>query len=189
MDLLTTFALTIRLYDVTGVPPAIFQQALAVASSTLREAGVDVQWALCPANEGAATAAPRCQELLAPNELVLRVRNAAGKTGPHTLGDAIVDTRIHAGSMATLYADRVVAAAANSGAEIGVVLGRAMVHEVGHLLLGRRDHATAGLMRAHWTAGELRQSSRRDWRFSAVEISEIRSGLNRRTVASENTGH
>lgn len=189
MHLLTTLALTIRLYDVTGVPPATLQQALAVASSTLQQAGVELQWTHCPAAATAAAAASHCQEPLAANELVLRVQHAAVKTGSQTLGDAVVDTRVRAGSLATLYADRIVAAATNSGVEIGVVLGRAVAHEVGHLLLGRRDHATAGLMRAHWTAGELRQGARRDWRFSDAEMDEIRSGLTRRTGVAETAGN
>lgn len=38
---------------------------------------------------------------------------------------------------------------------LGLVLGRALAHEIGHYLLGTRDHSPAGLMRADFTAREF----------------------------------
>jgi hypothetical protein len=177
MDALTVLTLTIRLYDATGLSHDTWEQAIAVAASTLHQTGVKAQWMDC----SAPAAAGRCQAPLVQNELILRVRHASKRTGTQTLGDAVVDTRVRAGSFATLYANRIIATAADSGVDQGVVLGRALAHEIGHLLLGRRDHAAGGLMRAHWTAVELQRSLARDWRFSDAELAEIRSALARRT--------
>jgi hypothetical protein len=44
---------------------------------------------------------------------------------------------------------------------LGVVLGRALAHEVGHYLLGTHTHARHGLMRPH---------------FSAFEFTDLRDG-------------
>jgi hypothetical protein len=37
----------------------------------------------------------------------------------------------------------------------GMVLGHAIAHELGHLLLGVDAHSPEGLMRAHWTSRDL----------------------------------
>lgn len=46
---------------------------------------------------------------------------------------------------------------------LGLVLGRAIAHEIGHYLLGTRDHAPRGLMRAQIDARDF--SDLRDGRF------------------------
>jgi hypothetical protein len=178
MALLAALTLTIRLYDATGLSPDAWEQAIAVAAATLQQTGLATEWLDCG---GAPAASGRCQEPLTPNELILRIRDASKRTGPQTLGDAVIDTRARAGNLATLYADRIAATAAGSGVAEGVVLGSALAHEIGHLLLGRRDHAASGLMRAHWSAIELQRQLARDWRFSEAEAAEIRAGLTRRT--------
>jgi hypothetical protein len=58
--------------------------------------------------------------------------------------------------VSTTAARRVVALAGHDGEpqalsdrRLGVVLGRAVAHEIGHFLLATRGHARPGLMRAH----------------------------------------
>ena len=45
------------------------------------------------------------------------------------------------------------------------ILGHAMAHELGHLLLGMNSHSPTGLMRAHWTSEDLANATVGDfWR-------------------------
>ena len=67
--------------------------------------------------------------------------------------------------------------------EIGDLLGRAMVHEIGHMLIGTPAHSRFGLMRAVWASSELRRGMPLDWVFSPKEGSELRRRLMARTSA------
>ena len=49
------------------------------------------------------------------------------------------------------------------------VLGSAIAHEVGHLLLGTPTHGVSGLMREVWTEEELALGREEDWLFTPSE--------------------
>ena len=68
--------------------------------------------------------------------------------------------------------------ASQADASPSLVLGRAIAHELGHLLIGTPRHSSRGLMRALWSQEELRGDRAADWRFSADE-----SALMKRTLA------
>ena len=53
--------------------------------------------------------------------------------------------------------DRIDALARQAGVDPGMLLGRAVAHEIGHLILGTTKHAKSGLMRATWKTDELRR--------------------------------
>jgi hypothetical protein len=58
-----------------------------------------------------------------------------------------------------------------------VILGHAMAHELGHLLLGTKAHSPGGLMRAHWTREDLANTSKGNLRFSKEQCLTLRSRL------------
>jgi hypothetical protein len=72
--------------------------------------------------------------------------------------------------LATVYADRVKSVAKRTGANAGRLIGRAMAHEIGHLLLGTSHHSVAGLMRARWSDGEVQRDLEPDWALSSQDI-------------------
>jgi hypothetical protein len=95
----------------------------------------------------------------------------------------VIDVPRHSGSLGTVYEDRVGDLAAQAGVDDGELLGRAMAHEIGHMLIGTSSHARFGLMRAVWASGELRRDMPLDWMFSSKEGSELRRRLTARTAA------
>jgi hypothetical protein len=99
------------------------------------------------------------------------------------LGSAILNRHTGEGAVATVYADRIEALARVSDVAAGAVLGRAMAHELGHLLTGTSSHAKRGLMRALWTSAELRRNLPGDWRFSHDESDRIRRRSGERVAA------
>ena len=99
-----------------------------------------------------------------------------GRLGVDTLGFALVDVDAGAGLLATVYADRVRVVAQSAGVDEAELLGRAMAHEVGHLLLGTNGHAAHGLMRASWSSVDLR-GHRVQWFFNGKEGEAMRSGI------------
>ena len=86
------------------------------------------------------------------------------------LGFAVVDPDTQAGKMATVFHDQVDAVARRTGVARSELLGRALAHEVGHLLLGVRGHSRTGIMRAVWTDDELTRDRPDDWVFAAGDI-------------------
>jgi hypothetical protein len=162
--------LTVRVYDMTG-EYADRRRALTTAAGALAPAGVQIRWV----EPGAPYAgAP------APQDLVVRLarRDAlATRPGTMALGYAVVDAEGRRGTVATIFLERVDWLARISGADAEELAGLAIAHEVGHLLLGTNAHAPRGLMRARWTADELRARRPADWQLHGREGDQLRAGL------------
>ena len=161
----------VRVYDSAGVQAEMKESAFAVAAQTLAAASVAVRWKECDG------AGPSCRAPVAPGELVVRIVRAPapGRARPHLpLGDAFVDRGTGAGVLATIYADRVMRVAAAAGIDAATLLGRAIAHELGHLLLATDAHATRGLMRPTWSREDLRKERSADWIFTPEEVAHLR---------------
>jgi hypothetical protein len=166
-------AINVRVYNSAGVESAAVDAGLDVAAATLAAASVDVRWQRCGEDL-------RCQMVMRAPELALRfVRRAVGRhsTGAVPLGDALVDPRARTGVLATIYADRVERLAAASGAEMPTLLGRAIAHELGHLLLATSTHSSRGLMRAAWSLEDIRRRDNAAWAFTDPDVAAIRARL------------
>jgi hypothetical protein len=183
--------LTARFYTVADVPVSDRAAATQVAANILRAAGVEVAWKDCN-NRRSSTdraAASLCLTPPSPDEVIVRFVSAPGSTtllnqaAGDRLGDAYVDKAAWAGTLATVYVDRVAAMARATGVDAGTLLGRVMAHEIGHLLLGTSKHRPSGLMRAEWSATLLQRRIGNDWRFSKVDAVGLREGLARRAEA------
>jgi hypothetical protein len=66
---------------------------------------------------------------------------------------------------------------------IGRGLGRVLAHELGHYLLGRKDHARSGLMRASFKGDELVARDRRTFQLQSRELSALDVRLAQLTAA------
>jgi hypothetical protein len=78
--------------------------------------------------------------------------------------------------------ERVSALAATCHLDVRTLLGRAIAHEVGHLLLGTADHAPDGLMRAAWSQHALRHERPGDWVFTPRDAQAMRDAVRMRTA-------
>ena len=174
----------VRVYDATGAGPGARRASLDIASRIVSAASVELIWRHC--NEPAATgrSAPadqanktHCDLPLAPGELALRlVRTGAvnEQSRELPLGDALINTRTGGGVLATIYLDRVEWMAQQTGIDPRALLGRAIAHELGHLLMATSAHAANGLMRPIWLQSEIRRRHNTDWTFRPTEIAAIR---------------
>jgi len=159
----------VRLYDIQGVPPETVAAARATTAQILRHANVDLRWRGCP-----------CEKPVGPVELMIRLAASTPESEPASLGFSYVDVQKQAGTLATVFSDRVHLLAVAARVDEGALLGRAMAHEIGHLLLGTHDHAVRGLMRGKWTSIELQKNQAFDWQLSGDDGTSIRNALNRR---------
>ena len=162
-------SLTVRVYPPAGLPSALQTRALAEAEAVFLAALVDVQWQVCARR----SASPACDEPPGPSEVLLVVRaGTACDDSAVTLGEAIV--RRAGGVLATVYADCVRRLATQTGADVGLLLGRVAAHELGHLMMRTSAHARRGLMRPNWTREEVRRNRAGDWAFTAADAAAMR---------------
>src|SRR5215467_11944137 len=166
-------SLAVRIYDAYGVPADHLAKARATTEGIMKATGVAVTWIQCP-----------CPSPVGARELIVRIIAASPASNPASLGFSFVDVDHKAGTLATVFVDRVHALAAAAAADDGELLGRAMAHEIAHLLLGTRDHERHGLMRGQWTTTELAQQHPSDWLLSRDEAARIRQAITRRSIES-----
>ena len=58
-----------------------------------------------------------------------------------------------------------------------VLLGHVMAHEITHILQGIPRHSPTGLMKAHWSAGDLRRMMSTPLAFGPNDVELIQLGL------------
>jgi hypothetical protein len=174
----------IRAYNTYGVS----EQAVRTASRTLRrlfsDAGIDAKWRDCRVvGRRARHENDPCADPLKPNELIVRVvggRAITGADGTMSLGDAFIDPETKKGALATVYADRVAIMADALRIDFGTMVGRAITHEIAHLLLGTPVHTTVGLMRATWRAATVMSTEQTDWLFTREQQAAMRQAVSLR---------
>ncbi len=167
--------LVVRIYDSVGVSSADLDRARASAGAILASAGIEPIWRPCHVSP--------CTGPVKPHEITIRVVRSGPLSEKGSLGFSVIDVPRHAGSLGTVYEDRVRDLAAQAGVDDGELLGRAMAHEIGHMLIGTSAHSQLGLMRPVWASSELRRGLPLDWMFSRKEGSELRRRLMARTLA------
>jgi hypothetical protein len=155
--------LTIRLYNLTNAPAAVVDRASTVTGQLLAGAGVTAVWQTGTPDsfEGHCTdmsAAPAGSRVAPDGRDYLVVRLARGIPGHADrtdLGYALPHAR--QGVHATVYYDMVEKLFFSARAMPGVkeLLGAAIAHEIGHVLLGSTEHSAAGIMKARWGQAEF----------------------------------
>jgi hypothetical protein len=158
----------------TGLSAEDERLALNVAREVFATASVDVAWTLCEPG----TCLRPSAEALKLRIVLSRDRN---EVNSGVLGHALIDSQAHAGVLATIFLDRTQRLANDLGIDHRVLLGRAIAHELGHLLLGTSTHGV-GLMREVWSHDELLGDRRGDWEFNALDVSAMRNQLARRSA-------
>jgi hypothetical protein len=175
---------TVRVYDNTGATEAERRPSLVIAASIVSAASVELVWRTCaepatPASPAETKHRSACQLPLAPGELAVRImRSGAVEDGTRRelpLGDAMINSQTGSGVLATVYIDRVNWMAERAGVDAHALLGRAIAHELGHLLMATAAHGPNGLMRPVWSQSEVRRRQIDDWVFRPREIAAIKA--------------
>jgi hypothetical protein len=152
-------AITIRVSDYAHMKRRALLVAEEVATGILAQAGVDARWVDCPTSNADWGNYPDCQSVWQVNDYGLRVIpnamvDASGKW-QDALGVAYDNDGLFA-YLANVFYDRVDSLAQGGSATVPVIVGRAMAHEIGHLLLGPHSHSNKGIMRPFWSGQDLR---------------------------------
>ena len=167
----------IRSYNNFGVPPADLAAARQEAQAVLQQTGVNIVWEDCWVGGGRpASSSARCQEPIG-GDIVLRLQKTgdADRSKFVSMGFSLVGLADAAPFLATVYVDRVESVARGAGIDPRRVLGLAIAHEIGHVLLDSNTHAPSGLMRADWSRNELRRTDASVWQFLESEAALVRA--------------
>jgi hypothetical protein len=174
---------TIRTYNYAALPGHVLAAARVTAAAIFKRAAISVEWIDCrvPQGDGAS-----CTEPLRPGrEFMLRLTDVPGEARygrrALALGTSLLDHDQRSGALMTVDLNPIRAIAQQASADVPTLLGRAIAHEIGHLLLGTSDHPREGLMRAQWLQDEIRGRKPADWGFSRHEALQMRDGLETRT--------
>jgi hypothetical protein len=175
----------IRSYNNFGVPAADLAAARDHAEAVLQVAGLNIVWADCWVGDRhqPAVAPPRCDEPVG-GDIVLRLQKTkeTDRSRFVSMGFSLVGTAGAAPFLATVYVDRAETVARGAGVDARRVLGLAIAHEIGHVLLNSNSHAPSGLMRADWSRLELRRKDPSAWHLLDSEAAHIHAtALERQT--------
>jgi hypothetical protein len=166
---------TVLVYNNAQAPVATLTQAELEAARILGDAGVRAVWLDCLDRDSAADLKELCHRAREPIDVVLRLLPGPTPNGfPDTLfGITFLPT------LASVYYEYAVRLA-TSDKEVPTILGCAIAHEVGHLLLGRNSHSGGGIMHGEWGPKEFRLALMGGLLFTSQQSRLIRAETRRR---------
>jgi hypothetical protein len=180
--------MTIHVYDYAGVEPGVLAEAEALAARTLHKAGLRTQWSNCRASP-----TTRCAAVGGVNHLYVRLlpEAMAGKLAASTrmLGMSLLTSGGTFPVDAYVFAERVGVLAEQDRHAVPPLLGAAITHEVGHLLLAGNAHTVTGIMSAQWGPKEKKDSLMGVLTFSRSQSEQMRVDVSQRMSGSNQRPH
>jgi hypothetical protein len=167
--------LRVSVFNSSPISSSTIERAEGEAGRVLRDAGVEAIWLNCPQTSSQEASLGRCSEASFPSHLHLRILRVAHGLKVSTVGISF-SAEDGRGCYADLFYEPIRQLEEETHVSQSVILGHAMAHELGHLLLGTNSHSPSGLMRAHWTREDLTNASG-NLRFSEEQCLKIRSRL------------
>ncbi len=167
-------------YNYAQVPANSLERAKREAARVFHQAGVEIIWRDCPLSTADDAQMVACESSIVRATLILRIvprfEYVPGVTNKQTLGSSV-------GNLATVSFKWVQDEAASGIATPSEILGPAIAHELGHLLLGRPGHSPTGIMRPRWSRKDFQRSPLGVFSFTSEEADLLRAGVRTRAVA------
>jgi hypothetical protein len=172
--------IAVRIRNQAEIEPQILAQAQRETTEVLDRSGIGLAWLDCSPGGQSLSRSPACHRAPAPTELVITVLQRSRSTPDGALGRAICPTNGHMAAYATVYVD-LARRMATGKRETATILGYAMAHELGHLLLGANSHSAVGIMRSHWKAQEILTGLTCRFHFTDTQSAQLREAVRART--------
>ena len=147
------YAVTVALFNDARVPQNALAGAQKTASYIFSKSGIDIHWMLCGREDESPEERSACSQPEFPAHLEVHIVSGCPRLPTSVFGISYLSPE-GIGSQADVFYTRI-AAFRQSPAELPTMLGYAMAHELGHLLLGTNSHSPTGLMRADWRTKDL----------------------------------
>lgn len=189
--------ITIHVRNYVGVAPQTLTEAEKVATEIYRKARVNIRWANVPlaAENGQLNSARHETYTLADIQLSIlpddmvgllglqnNVMGLAPGTGPDRGTVYVFDSKVRTlyWRMSSVYTNGEM----DRHVSMDQVLGHAIAHEVGHLLLNQQVHSPHGIMRGEWSFLDFRDMTSGLLLFTPEQAEYLRAD-----VRSRNTRH
>jgi hypothetical protein len=178
-------AMTIRILDQAKIPGNMQDQLERYVATTLASIQVGVNWVDCSTNLAA------CERDRGPNEFWLRI---LAQTPPRVNGGIDLlgftqraDDVDHPIPCVNIFYPMVKQVAERERVDAGLILGPAVVHEIGHLYLGTNSqaHSATGVMCGVWAHRQFELASIGELNFTSEQAARIRGAM--RSTAPSST--
>jgi hypothetical protein len=197
----TVPVVTIHVRNYAKVDSETLTQAEQVATGIFRKAGVEIRWAdIILTLEDTPTKSANYRTFtitdiqlnIYPDSMSDRislsgnVMGLAPGTGPDRVVVYVFDSKVRALSwrMQSAYSmgdiDRHISK--------GQVLGHAIAHEIGHLMLNQQIHSPRGIMRGEWGFPEMRDATYGLLLFTPQQARTLQAEMRRRATQQETAG-
>ena len=183
-------ALRIHLYDLASVPDRTLQRALAEATRLFAGAGIEIAWQPGKADAPEAhmldlSAAPTAGTEQADERafLVVRIVGDFAPARPGMLGLSLPNART--GTHVTVIYRRIENLALFVSTAPEAILGHALAHEIGHVLLRSDKHSQTGIMKAVWGNTDYARLAAGSLYFAPREAPVMRKEASRRTILTD----
>ena len=169
-----------------GVDRKALQQGLEFAAMILQRTGVELLSVDCSLE--AARSAPPCSGFRGPNQFSIRLirwqEKGTDEIACRKLGFAHALDTTPGNGIVYLFADVIAAVAKDRRVPQQDVLGVAITHEIGHLLIAK-GHSDAGIMRGRLEESEWRKASQGLLGFTPQQAEIIRKSVRSRPVQAK----
>ena len=185
-----TLRLTINVHNQAHVEDEVLRKAEQEASKIFEELGIFTEWLDCPPISEELSNFQGCQQIgftVLSLRIFPRLEPIQGGFRKTNMGVALVEEQ--GGVYASVFYQRVTEVAESGRVSTGKVLGYAIAHEIGHLLLGSNSHSMAGLMKARWNDGDLKLLDIGRLHFSTKEGAVMRADVVSRNSEARNRLH
>jgi hypothetical protein len=189
---------TIHVRNYARVDSQTLSQAELVTSGIFRKAGVETRWVDMALTVGSDTIDSAGRSTFTPGDIQLDICPdfmANRFNLPEDVMGLAPGAGLNRGAI-YVFDGKVTAltwtiVTSNSRREVswfitkGQVLGHAIAHELGHLLLNQQGHSSVGIMRGKWGYGEMRDASRGELLFTPQQAGTIQIEVRRREIQLE----
>ena len=168
--------ITVNVYNDASVPDGVLLQAQREAARILGSADVHSRWITCTTPKTRLLPDSACLSLISSIHLALRVLPYESQAGNSVLGNSFL-SEDGDGTYIDVFYPPVQRLGKEYGIKLGSILGAAMAHEVGHLLLGTHAHSRTGIMQPHWDREDLQKISMGRLLFTDEQAHSMRRRL------------
>jgi len=178
-----TLRISVMVLNQAEVPDRTVGEAQERAGAILGKAGVGVEWIDCRRPPIPLV----CERVAEPDRLILTIVTEDSRRifTDDVLGRSLPGDGRNRGVYARVFYRHIQAKAVQEGISLAQLLGLAVAHEFGHLLLGPQAHSAEGIMRTNWSRRDMESGARGQLRFTDRQAMLIRADVQSRTKERE----
>ena len=171
----------VRIYNMARIPKSTMTNARTVAENVLHRAGVQVFWQECTPKVEPEALSLDCDSIVQHTDitdivvnLIFDLERLAPTLHLNALGCSIIPESGAPPTVSYVDYSRVRRLAGSVSFDAQDLLGFAIVHEIGHLLLGSKSHSFRGIMRSPWRTRALQGRYWEEFLFTREQAERMR---------------